>query len=116
MNLSAPVIYQILSAVGGLSGIALMVKAFVERSKIRADATKTLTSTVVSIVGPLEDRLRRVNAENARLRDVIDMARVYVARLEAVCHNNKLKTPPRPKMLDLYGDEVDPLFDTDVEV
>ncbi|GGK89073.1 hypothetical protein [Mangrovihabitans endophyticus] len=63
-------ITTIIGALGGASGLAALVASFLGRRKIRAEAADVITDTALTLVEPLQKRVRELDAEVTRARSL----------------------------------------------
>jgi hypothetical protein len=58
----------IIGAVGGLGGLGALVASFLQRKKVRAEAADVITDTALTLVEPLQRRVRELDGEVTELR------------------------------------------------
>jgi uncharacterized coiled-coil DUF342 family protein len=79
--MTLPEIMTALGAVGGLGGLATALTVFLQRKKFKAEAADVLTDTALTLVEPLQQRVKEVTAEAREARDETRRSRVEVAEL-----------------------------------
>lgn len=57
-----------IGAVGGLGGLGALVASFLTRKKVRAEAADVITDTALTLVEPLQRRVRELDDEVTELR------------------------------------------------
>ncbi len=72
MSGTVNVILTGLAAVGGLSGLAALVKVFVDRTQIRADAVDQIADTSVKMLTPLHAEIDRLSAKLRHAEQEVD--------------------------------------------
>ena len=58
----------VIGAVGGLGGLGALVASFLTRKKVRAEAADVITDTALTLVEPLQRRVRELDVEVTELR------------------------------------------------
>lgn len=61
--------------VGGAGGAAALLTVVLQRRKFKADAADVLTDTALTLVAPLKERIRELEAEATRARREVASAR-----------------------------------------
>lgn len=72
----------VLTALGGAGGIASLILVRRQSGKLRADASQVLTSAAVSLVAPLEGRLRSAEERAAEAERRAQSADAALQRVE----------------------------------
>ena len=67
-------ITTIIGAVGGLGGLSALVASFLTRKKVRAEAADVITDTALTLVEPLQRRVRELDVEVTELRSKVRSA------------------------------------------
>jgi chromosome segregation ATPase len=68
MNPTAAAVAIIAAILGGLAGIAALIRTFLERPKIRADAMSVVNAAAVATLGDLRQDADTLRAEVAQMR------------------------------------------------
>ncbi|MEU8821794.1 hypothetical protein [Actinoplanes sp. NPDC048796] len=68
-------ITTIIGAIGGLGGLGALVASVLGRRKLRAEAADVITDTALTLVEPLQARVREVTAEAKEAREETRQAR-----------------------------------------
>jgi hypothetical protein len=61
-------VISIIGAIGGLSGLGALIAAVLTRKKVRAEAADVITDTALTLVEPLQRRVRELDVEVTELR------------------------------------------------
>lgn len=70
-----------IGAIGGLGGIAAGLTVLLQRKKFKAEAADVLTDTALTLVEPLQRRVKEVSEEAVEARAETRLARTEVAEL-----------------------------------
>lgn len=74
-------IIALTGALGGLTGMGTGLAIFLQRKKFRAEAADVITDTALTLVEPLQRRVKEVSAEASEAREATRLARAEVAEL-----------------------------------
>lgn len=73
----------VIGILGGIGGLGALAASFFQRRKIRAEAADVLTDTALTLVEPLQKRVKEVTAEASEARAEAGRAREEMAELRA---------------------------------
>lgn len=77
--MDATTVIAIVGSLGGLSGVGAFLTVYLQRRKFRAEAADVLTDTALTLVEPLQRRVRELDEEVAELRRKVRVATDYLA-------------------------------------
>lgn len=75
------IVTAVIGVLGGIGGLGALVGQVVQRKKIRAEAADVLTDTALTLVAPLQERVKEVNQEAKDARNEARQAREDMAEL-----------------------------------
>ncbi|BAL87285.1 hypothetical protein AMIS_20650 [Actinoplanes missouriensis 431] len=75
------IVTAVIGVLGGIGGLGALVGSVFQRRKIRAEAADVLTDTALTLVEPLQERVKEVTKEAKEAREEARQAREEMADL-----------------------------------